>query len=142
MEADWLHWSKLERDFASHAFVVKALESVSQEYLECYLNTIDLKQYITGSAQPKLTQKNLSGIPVSTAPSGERSRIVSAIKLLQERSSRAESCCQKSDCCSVSFARVCYAVPSAVEETNDMQMWRHHSPTKLESTPLRVLVPK
>jgi type I restriction enzyme, S subunit len=52
----------------NHAHVLAGNGSVSLEYLERYFSFIDLKPYITGSAQPKLTRSKLDLIPIPVPP--------------------------------------------------------------------------
>lgn len=55
----------------NHAHVAQTMAGVQLEYLEAFINGISLQPYVTGSAQPKLTQKNLNRIPVALAPLSE-----------------------------------------------------------------------
>lgn len=48
----------------NHAHVVKFNECETQCYVEYLLNMIDLTEYITGTAQPKLSQRNMNRIPI------------------------------------------------------------------------------
>ncbi len=48
----------------NHAHVLKFRTPYVQKYVECYLNSVNLQEYVTGSAQPKLNQNALSGIPI------------------------------------------------------------------------------
>lgn len=51
-----------------------------QSYLEHFLNSIDLKFFVTGGAQPKLTQANLNKIQIPFAPEVEQRRIVAEME--------------------------------------------------------------
>jgi type I restriction enzyme S subunit len=62
----------------NHAHVVKPV-GAPMAYVREYLNGIDLAQYVTGSAQPKLTQKNMNAIPVPIAPNAEAERIARSV---------------------------------------------------------------
>ncbi len=73
----------------NHAHVTKPLFDAPLGYLEAFLNSIDLARYITGTAQPKLTQKALNRIDVPLPPLNEQRRIVAKLDSLQERSRRA-----------------------------------------------------
>jgi type I restriction enzyme, S subunit len=64
----------------NHAHVVQTRDGISQAYLEYFLNSIDLKFHVTGTAQPKLTQANLNKIPVPLAPFSEQLQIVAEIE--------------------------------------------------------------
>ena len=48
----------------NHAHIIKAKNGFNTKYLYYYLNLIDYKPFITGSAQPKLTKDNLNLIPL------------------------------------------------------------------------------
>ena len=63
----------------NHAHIVKTLSHIPLEYLENFLNGKSLAPYITGSAQPKLTQAALNRISVPLAPLAEQKRIVAEV---------------------------------------------------------------
>jgi type I restriction enzyme S subunit len=48
----------------NHAHILKFNTYAERRYIEYYLNSIDLTPYISGSAQPKLNQKNLNSIKI------------------------------------------------------------------------------
>lgn len=48
----------------NHAHIVQANESIIVEYLNLYFNSLDITEYVTGTAQPKLNQANLNRIPI------------------------------------------------------------------------------
>jgi type I restriction enzyme, S subunit len=48
----------------NHAHVLRFSDSETQKWVELYLNTIDLSEFISGMAQPKLNQKKLNEIPI------------------------------------------------------------------------------
>lgn len=64
----------------NHAHVLTTLGQIPLSYLEHYLNGVALNQYITGTAQPKLTQRNMNVVPVPLAPLPEQRRIVEEIE--------------------------------------------------------------
>lgn len=49
----------------NHAHIIRAKPGFNTKYLYYYLNLVDFKPYITGSAQPKLTKDNLNSIPLN-----------------------------------------------------------------------------
>ena len=49
----------------NHAHVVTPTSGVMIEYLEIAVNSLDVGRFISGSAQPKLTQANLNRLPIS-----------------------------------------------------------------------------
>jgi type I restriction enzyme S subunit len=64
----------------NHAHVVRTFCGCPLGYLEFFLNSIDLKFLVTGSAQPKLTQANLHRINVPVPPLVEQRRIVAEVE--------------------------------------------------------------
>ena len=48
----------------NHAHVLRFKTLDIQKYVECYLNSVSIKQYVMGSAQPKLNQKALGSIQI------------------------------------------------------------------------------
>jgi type I restriction enzyme S subunit len=73
----------------NHAHVVQTIGDISSGYLEQYLGGLDLQAYVTGSAQPKLTQASLNRIPVPLAPLGEQKRIVAKVAALHAKANAA-----------------------------------------------------
>ena len=66
----------------NHAHVIEIEGGIPIELVEGYINGIDLIPYITGSAQPKLTQKKLNTIPIPLPPLYEQQVIVERIEKL------------------------------------------------------------
>lgn len=66
----------------NHAHILKGKCGTPEEYVCYYINSISLHNYVTGTAQPKLTQKNLNKIPIPVAPLDEQKRIVDKIERL------------------------------------------------------------
>ena len=75
----------------NHAHVLKCKEGASDEYLAYYINSIDLTPYVSGSAQPKLNQKNLNTIPVPVPPTEEQTEIVRRVETLFAFADRLEA---------------------------------------------------
>lgn len=48
----------------NHAHILKFANMATQRFVEFYLESIPLDEYITGAAQPKLNQKALNSIPI------------------------------------------------------------------------------
>lgn len=48
----------------NHAHVLSFESSITQKYVEYFLNSINLEPWITGAAQPKLNQAALNSIPI------------------------------------------------------------------------------
>ncbi|QSO22955.1 restriction endonuclease subunit S [Aeromonas caviae] len=60
----------------NHAHVLKFDTYTERRYVEYYLNSIDLRPYISGAAQPKLTKKSLESILIPSPSLNEMMRIV------------------------------------------------------------------
>lgn len=70
----------------NHAHVVDAYkDKTSNKYLSYFFAVLDLSSFITGSAQPKLSQKKLNSIKVAVAPIAEQKRIVEKLDALLTR---------------------------------------------------------
>ena len=63
----------------NHAHVVQPRDTVSLEYLLYFLAVTDLKPYVTGAAQPKLTQEDMNSIPIPVAPMLEQQLIMARL---------------------------------------------------------------
>lgn len=60
----------------NHAHVVQTLGGVPLEFVEHQMESKDLRHVVTGTAQPKLTQKALARLPIALAPWPEQVAIV------------------------------------------------------------------
>ncbi len=63
----------------NHAHVLQFNEYATRRLVEIYLNSIDLRHYITGSAQPKLNKANLNKIEIPIPSLDEQREIVSIL---------------------------------------------------------------
>lgn len=63
----------------NHAHILKFHDMCTQKYVEYYINMIDVSQYVSGGAQPKLNQENLNKISIPVPPLSEQQRIVSIL---------------------------------------------------------------
>lgn len=66
----------------NHAHILQFTNDIFLEYIKYYINAIDLKPYITGGFQPKLSQANLNIIKVSFPPLEEQKEIINKIEKL------------------------------------------------------------
>jgi type I restriction enzyme S subunit len=64
----------------NHAHVLSAKEGVLLEYVSYFFNSITLEPYVTGSAQPKLTQANLNKIQLPICSIEAQREIISEIE--------------------------------------------------------------
>lgn len=60
----------------NHAHCIDSTDKDLLEYLCFYINAINLEKYVTGSAQPKMTQDNMNSIIVPLPPFNEQKKIV------------------------------------------------------------------
>jgi type I restriction enzyme S subunit len=73
----------------NHAHILHFENMATQRFAEFYLESIKLDQYITGAAQPKLSQKALNSIPIPIPESVEvQETIVESIESLREEAQR------------------------------------------------------
>ena len=63
----------------NHAHVLDGVSENFLKYIELYVNAIDLKAYVTGTAQPKMNQAKMNSIPVAIPPENEQYRIVAKV---------------------------------------------------------------
>jgi len=76
----------------NHAHILKFESMATQRFVEFYLESIKLDEYITGTAQPKLNQKALNSIPLPIPKSVEaQAKIVESVESLQEETRRLAS---------------------------------------------------
>lgn len=71
----------------NHAHVVRPKEGLPMDYLVNFLAITDLKTYVTGAAQPKLTQADMNRIPVPVPTPSELHRVTA---MLNEQVNLAE----------------------------------------------------
>ena len=64
----------------NHAHILTCNGGILLEYVSYYINSKNLSQWISGTAQPKLNQYNLNKIPILLAPLNEQKEIVSKIE--------------------------------------------------------------
>lgn len=69
----------------NHAHIVQGNEQCDTRFL-CYLiNSMDLSGYVTGSAQPKLSQANLNAVTLFLPTLAEQKRIVEYLYMLDQK---------------------------------------------------------
>jgi len=59
----------------NHAHCIDSPDKFLLEYLCFYINAISLEKYVTGSAQPKMTQDNMNSILIPLPPYNEQKRL-------------------------------------------------------------------
>lgn len=64
----------------NHAHVLDATNKLLLDYVAIVINAMKLDDYVTGSAQPKLSQDNLNKIPIFLPPLEEQIRILVEMK--------------------------------------------------------------
>jgi type I restriction enzyme S subunit len=73
----------------NHAHILKCENIIDHKFLELYLNHVDVSEFITGAAQPKLSKRSLNQIPIPF-PKSEALR-ADLVRHLQAFSLEAES---------------------------------------------------
>ena len=69
----------------NHAHILKSNNLSDIKYLLYYINSTDLSGYITGSAQPKLSQANLNSILVPLPPLDIQKKIAEVLGALDDK---------------------------------------------------------
>ena len=69
----------------NHAHILKNKSAIIDKFFVYFYNNLDLKEYVTGSAQPKLNAVNLSKIKFILPPLEEQKRIVEKLDSLFEK---------------------------------------------------------
>ena len=64
----------------NHAHVLDSPNKAILDYVAFVINAMALDDYITGSAQPKLSQDNLNRIPIALPTLNEQQRVIAAIE--------------------------------------------------------------
>ena len=75
----------------NHAHVLRFKNTVSQKFVELYLNSIKLDDFVSGMAQPKLNQAMLNKIPIPFPPHAEQKNIVAKLYALSTETKKLES---------------------------------------------------
>jgi type I restriction enzyme S subunit len=75
----------------NHAHVLDGLSEEFLRYIELFINAIDLKPYVTGTAQPKMNQAKMNSISVALPPLAEQHRIVAKVDELMALCDRLEA---------------------------------------------------
>lgn len=74
----------------NHAHVLKCINYLPEEFVSYYINSISLMEFVSGSAQPKLNQKNLNKIPFPLPPVNEQKRIAEKVERLLNKIDEAK----------------------------------------------------
>jgi type I restriction enzyme S subunit len=73
----------------NHAHILEFDNMATQRFVEFYFGSICIDEYVTGAAQPKLTQKALNSIPILIPESVDaQRRIVEGVESLQHETER------------------------------------------------------
>ena len=75
----------------NHAHVLRFNSIVTQKYVEYYFSGLKIDEYITGAAQPKLTQKALNSIIINLPPTmDDQQQIVDTLDSLKSKVDRLQ----------------------------------------------------
>jgi type I restriction enzyme S subunit len=75
----------------NHAHVLDGISEMFLRFIELQINAIDLKPYVTGTAQPKMNQAKMNSIPIALAPETEQNRIVAKVDELMSLCDQIEA---------------------------------------------------
>ncbi len=75
----------------NHAHVLRFKNIISQIFIEYYLNSINLDEYVSGMAQPKLNQRKLNSIKVPFPSIEDQEKTISILKELEKFKIKIES---------------------------------------------------
>jgi type I restriction enzyme S subunit len=75
----------------NHAHVLDGISEGFLRFVELHINAIDLKPYVTGTAQPKMNQAKMNSIPIALPPLAEQYRIVAKVDELIALCDRLEA---------------------------------------------------
>jgi type I restriction enzyme S subunit len=79
----------------NHAHILRFPDTATQRYVEFYLESIPIDRYVTGAAQPKLTQRAMNSIPVPMPKRlDRRKQIVDRIGHLESLTAAAKKICE------------------------------------------------
>jgi type I restriction enzyme, S subunit len=80
----------------NHAHILEFANMATQRFVEFYLESIKIDEYVTGAAQPKLTQKSLNSIPIPIPENlDEQAKVVDSIESFSAETRRLESLYQR-----------------------------------------------
>jgi len=79
----------------NHAHVLRFKNIISQKFVDFYLNSIKLDDFISGMAQPKLNQSMLNKIPIPFPSISEQESIISKLEVLSTETKKLEAIYQQ-----------------------------------------------
>lgn len=80
----------------NHAHILNFQDESIHQFVEYYLNSIDLKEFITGAAQPKLNQQALNSIEILIPDEAEeRSKVVLLLDTMKENTTHLTTLYQR-----------------------------------------------
>ncbi|KAB1231417.1 restriction endonuclease subunit S [Chryseobacterium viscerum] len=109
----------------NHAHVVQAKENILLEYLNFYFNSIDISEYVTGTAQPKLNQANLNRIPILIPSLEEQLLIVQemqqVLSIIEETEKAITIASKQTDLFKQTILNKAFSGKLVEQENNDKQ---------------------
>jgi len=79
----------------NHAHILSTTSEMLLDFLCYYINSIDLTPYVTGSAQPKMTQAKMNKIPIPVPIIDEQTEIVLILDDLLAKEQQAKEAAEK-----------------------------------------------
>lgn len=69
----------------NHAHILQTNSNCELRYLYYLINSMDLSGYITGSAQPKLSQANMNKIPLTIPTIDEQKKVLAVVGTIDDK---------------------------------------------------------
>lgn len=80
----------------NHAHIVQTKDILNLDFLSYYFNSLNIAEYVTGTAQPKLNQANMNKIPIPLPSINEQHLIVQEIESRLSVADKMEESIQES----------------------------------------------
>lgn len=116
----------------NHAHVLDGFSEELLSYVALYINAIDLKPYVTGTAQPKMNQSRMSQIPVALPPALEQRRILAKVGELMALCDQLEAAQQERE---QRRDRVVMASLARLNQPTDASSFREYAEFHLDHLP-------
>lgn len=124
----------------NHAHVLDGISEESLRYLELHINAIDLKPYVTGTAQPKMNQAKMNSIPIALPPEPEQLRIIAKVDELMALCDKLEAAQTERE--SRRDRLICASLNRLNELADDAGNFRDHARFTLDNLPRLSTLPE
>jgi type I restriction enzyme S subunit len=119
-----VHWADGQFWVNNHTHVLAAAPGVDLPWLYFALTHVEIRPYITGSAQPKLSQRNLNSVRLPTPPEKEQRRIAAVLGALDDKIDSNRRLAEALEKTAATVFRARFVDFVGVEEFEDSEMGR------------------